>query len=184
MLRQKTTEHTPRESREGEHKIPNRTDNTIPTPNFDQRIKRMNCDCRKECRNLLGLKIHRTKMKCMDEIGHVLRTGLLPDETKEVYGQDSHQSAHSLHAIDQTTPCRVNYKQIKWPSAKCKSEWIQFDENLSETTRTTSKGNADRRLNVLSTIIVSYAKDRFGLREGKKEKKTTVRTVGQRRCRT
>ena len=48
----------------------------------------------------------------------MLRTGLLPGETKEVHGQDSH---HSAHAIDQTTPCRVNYKQIKWPSAKCNS---------------------------------------------------------------
>ena len=100
----------------------------------------------------------------------MLRTGLRPGETKDVHGQDSHHSAQSLHAIDRTTPSRVNYKQIKWPSAKCKNEWIQFDEDVSEIIQTTSKGNADRLLNVLSAIIDSYAKERFGLREGKQEK--------------
>ena len=47
---------------------------------------------------------------------------------------------------------------------------MQFDEDVSEIIQTTSKGNADGRLNVLSAIIVSYAKKRFGLREGKKGK--------------
>ena len=109
-------------------------------------------------------------MKCMDERDHMLRTGLRPGETKELHGQDSHHSVQSLHAIDRTTPSRENYKQIKWPSAKCNNEWIQFDEHVSEIIQTTSKGNFDRRLTVLSAIIVSYDKERFGLREGKQEK--------------
>ena len=109
-------------------------------------------------------------MKCMDERGQMQRTGLRPGETKEVHGQDSYHSAQSLRTIDRTTPSRVNFKQIKWPSAKCNNEWIQFDEYVSEIIQTTSKGNADRRLNVLSAIIASYAKERFGLREGKQEK--------------
>ena len=83
----------------------------IPTPYFDQRITRKICDCGKECKNPRGLKIHQAKMKCMDERGHILRTFLLPGETKEVHGQDSHHCVKSLHAIDRTTPCRVNYKQ-------------------------------------------------------------------------
>ena len=48
-------------------------------------------------------------------------------------------------------------------------EWNQFNEDISEIIQTTSKGNADRRLNILSTIIVSYAKEKFGLHEGEKE---------------
>ena len=99
--------------RGGEHEIPVWTDFTIPTPNYDQRITRMICDCGKECKNLRGLKIHQAKMKCMDERGQMPRTGLHPGETKEVNGQDSHHSAQSLHAIDRTTPSRVNFKQIK-----------------------------------------------------------------------
>ena len=58
-------------------------------------------------------------MKFLDERGYMLRTGLRPGETKEGHGQDSHHSAQSLHAIDWTTPRRLNDKQIKWPSAKC-----------------------------------------------------------------
>ena len=77
-------------------------------------------------------------MKCIDERGHTLRTGLLPGEIKEVNGQDSHHSAQSLYAIDQTTPSRADYKQIKWPSAKCKSEWHQYEDE-SEIIWTTSK---------------------------------------------
>ena len=88
-------------------------------------------------------------MKCMNEIDHMLRTSLLPGETKEVHGQDLHHSVQSLHAIDQTTPCRVNHKQIKWPSAKNNSESIQFNENVSRIIRTSLKGNGGRRLNVL-----------------------------------
>ena len=157
-------------SRGKEHEISDRTDITIPTPYFDQRITKLICNCGKECKNLRGLRIHQAKMKCIDERGHMLCTGLFPGETKEVYGQDSHHSAQFLHAIDQTTPCRVDYKQIKYPSAKCKSEWHQFDKDISEIIQTTSKGNADRQLNILSKIIVSYAKERFGLCEGEKEK--------------
>ena len=94
-----------------------------------------------------------------------------------------HHNAQSLHAIGQTTPCRIDYKQIKWPSAKYKSEWHQFDEDASEIIQTTSKGNADRQLNMLSTIIVCYAKERFCLRVDEKEN-PTVRTVEQKRPRT
>ena len=177
-LRQNTPPGNP-ERGGGAFKIPDWTDLTIPTPNFVQRITRKICDCGKECKNLRGLKIHQAKIKCMDERGHMLRTSLRPGETKEVHGQDSHHSAQSLHAIDRTTPYRVNYKQIKGASAKCNNEWIQFDEDVSAIIQTTLKGKADRRLNVLSAIIVSCAKEIFGLREGKQEK-----TGGQRRCRT
>ena len=157
--------------RVGEHEIHDRTDITIPTPYFDQRISRMTCDCGKQCKNLRGIRIHQAKIKCMDKNGQMLRTGLIPGETKEVHGQDSHHSTQSILAIDQTIPCRLNYKQIKWPSAKeTVSEWLQFDEDVSEIIRTTSKGNADRWLNILSTIIVSYTKEKLGLYEGEKEK--------------
>ena len=129
----------------------------------------MICDCGKECKNLRGLRIHQAKMKYMDERCHTLRTGLLPGEMKEVHGQDSHHSVQSLHAIDQTTVCRVDYKQIMWPSAKSKGEWHQFVVDVSEIIRTTSKGNTDKLLKILLIIIVSFAKKRFGLREGGKE---------------
>ena len=82
----------------------------------------------------------------------------------------THHSAQSLHAINKTTLCRVDYKQIKWPSAKCKNDWHQFDEDISEIIWTTSKGNTDEWLKILPTIIVSYAKERFGLHESGKEK--------------
>ena len=73
----------------------------------------MICNCRKECKNLHGLRIHQSKIKYKDERGHMLHTGLFPGETMEVHSPDSHHSTQPLHAVDQTTPCRVDYKQIK-----------------------------------------------------------------------
>lgn len=53
-------------------------------------------------------------------------------------------------------------QRIKWPSATSKSMWQQFDEDVCEIVQTTAKGDADRRLHTMTTIIVSYASERFG----------------------
>ena len=126
---------------------------------------------------------HPAELKCMDERGHTLRTGILPGETVEVHGQNSHHSARFLHATYQTTPYRLDYKQIKWPSTKSKCEWHQFDEDVNEIIRTTSKGNSDKRLKIPSTIIVNIPKKDLAYVKVEK-KKPTVRTVGQRKYRT
>ena len=148
--------------RGGEDEISNRTDQLITTHANDPRMTTTTCGCGKVCKNLRGLKIHQAKMKCGGGEGPEQRSGTLPGETQEVQGQDTHHSAQSLHAPDQPMSHFPTRKRIKWPPAKDKTTWQQFDDDVCEILDVTSKGDADSRLHTMSTIIVSYAAERFG----------------------
>lgn len=50
---------------------------------------------------------------------------------------------------------------IKWPPEKCSIEWQQIDEEVSRIILIASKGSTDRRLNILSHIIDTYAMPRL-----------------------
>lgn len=101
-------------------------------------------------------------MKCLDKETKVQCTGLVPGETQEEHGLDSPQRAQHLRASVLQTPTRVVRQWIKWPPATNKSVWQQSDEDLCEIVQMTAKGDADRRLLTMTTIIVSYASERFG----------------------
>ena len=121
-LRRNTTEHTPGNPERGGHEIPDWTDLTIPTPNFDQRITRKICDCGEECKNQRGLKIHQAKMKCMDERGHMLRTVLRPGETS-IFNSEmlpTFQFYVSTHLISSSVGwgCRMHRLHL------CRGAWL------------------------------------------------------------
>ena len=149
--------------RGGENEIPIRTDQRITTNANDQRTMTVKCSCGKQCKNPRGLKIHQARMKCLDKGSPVKRSGSLPGETQEEHGQDTPHSAQSLHSSDQANTNRSIQKRVKWPPANDKIAWQQFDEDVCGILQTTSKGAPDRRLQTMSTIIVSYASERFGL---------------------
>ncbi|KAJ8353121.1 hypothetical protein SKAU_G00206880 [Synaphobranchus kaupii] len=63
-------------------------------------------------------------------------------------------------------PRRVTeHCRVKWPQANKEKEWLQFDEDADSILEATAKGEADRRLQTMTTIIVSLAAERFGLEE-------------------
>lgn len=66
-----------------------------------------------------------------------------------------------------TTPSTVIRTRIKWLLANDNNGWKSFDDDVSEILRT-SKGDDGRWLRTMSTKIVSYATERFGLIEAKK----------------
>ncbi|XP_023810165.1 uncharacterized protein LOC105353972 [Oryzias latipes] len=102
-------------------------------------------------------------MKCLERESEVQRTGLEPGETQEVPGQEATHRAHSLHVPKPPNPSRVVPQQrIKWPPARKRSEWCQFDEDVSNIIQAAAKGDAESRLQTMTTIIVSYASERFG----------------------
>lgn len=67
--------------------------------------------------------------------------------------------------------------RIKWPTAHQKEEWQQFNQDVSDILRTISKGDADSRLYTMTTIIISYTSERFGIvqKENKKEPRNNHR---------
>ncbi|XP_016087054.1 uncharacterized protein, partial [Sinocyclocheilus grahami] len=137
------------------------------------------CICGKLCKNHRGLKIHQARMKCLERESEVQRTGLEPGETQEEPGQEATHRAQSLHAPEPPNPSRVVQQRIKWPPASKRSEWLQFEKDVSNTTQATAKGDADSRLQTMTTIIFSYALERFG-RVEKGKTKSTFYTMNRR----
>ncbi|XP_057679566.1 uncharacterized protein LOC130908003 [Corythoichthys intestinalis] len=126
----------------------------------------MACICGKLCKNQRGLKIHQARMKCLERESEVQRTGPRPGETQEEPGQETLHRSQSLHVPESPNPSRVVPQQrIKWPPASRRSEWLQFDEDVSTIIQATAKGDVDCRLQAMSTIIVSYGSERFGRME-------------------
>ncbi|KAL3976498.1 mitochondrial import inner membrane translocase subunit TIM8 [Sarotherodon galilaeus] len=81
-----------------------------------------------------------------------------------VNGPEAPHRAQSLHAPDSSNPSSVVPQQrIKWPPASSRSEWQKFDEDVSNIIQAVAKRDADSRLKTMTTIIVSYASERFGL---------------------
>ena len=106
-----------------------------------------------------GLKIHQAKMKCLEREREVQCTGPEPGETQEEPGQEATHRAQSLHVPEPPNPSRVvPQERIKWPPASKRSEWLQFDEDVSNIIQATAKVDADSQLQT----IFSYASERFG----------------------
>nr|XP_014269084.2 uncharacterized protein LOC106676625 [Maylandia zebra] len=131
-----------------------------------ERTTSKTCICGKLCKNQRGLKVHQARMKCLERQSEVQRTGPEPGETQEEPGQEAPHRAQSLHAQDSSNPSSVVPQQrIKWPPASSQSEWQKFDEDVFNIIQAVAKRGADSRLKTMTTIIVSYASERFGLIE-------------------
>lgn len=120
--------------------------------------------CGMICKNEKGLKIHQTKMKCKERLQAPQCTGLAPGETEEEQGQEAPHRAQSLQVV-QTVPSnrQSEKRRIRWPQASKTAEWQTFDEDADK--EVTAKGDVERRLKTMTTIIVCMAAERFGVEE-------------------
>ena len=153
--------NTPRGSREeGEEEIPNRMDLTEANMNVQPTLSR--CIYGKTCKNQRGSKIHQSRMKYLEGGNREQRAGASPGKTEEVQGQESYHSAQSLQASVPLTLGKESRKKIKWPPAKKKGAWQDFDNDICEIIQSATKGDVERRLSFMTTIITSLASERFG----------------------
>ncbi|KAJ8367333.1 hypothetical protein AAFF_G00320820 [Aldrovandia affinis] len=115
-------------------------------------------------------------MKCPLGAEATQRTGVTPGETQEVPGPESPHSAQNLQVL-QTNPSSIksDRRRIKWPAASMTSLWKQFDDDVDQILEAMAKGEADRRLQAMTTIIVSIAAERFGEEEKKSSEHLTQR---------
>ncbi|KAK0148843.1 hypothetical protein N1851_010754 [Merluccius polli] len=124
--------------------------------------------CGKVCKNPRGQKIHQAKMRCVQTVPVTQRSGITPGETQEELGPEPNHSAQNLRVTQAPNPCRLSeQRRVKWPQANKEKEWLQFDEDADTILEATAKGDADRRLQTMTTIIISLAAERFGLEEKK-----------------
>ena len=90
------------------------------------------------------------------------RAGAIPGKTEEVQGQESYHSAQSLQASVPLTLGKESCKKIKWPPANNKGAWQDFDNDICEIIQSATKGDVERWLSFMTTIITSLASERFG----------------------
>ena len=53
-------------------------------------------------------------------------------------------------------------ERIKWPASNMKKEWSQFEADAASTLTLVLKGTAERKMEVMSSIIYTMGYDRFG----------------------
>ena len=89
-------------------------------------------------------------------------TGVTPGETQEVPGPESPHSAQNLQVL-QSNPLSIMYdkRQFKWPAASMTSLWQKFDDDVDQILEGMAKGESDKKLQVMTTTIVSMAVERF-----------------------
>ena len=139
--------------------ILNRMDLTEMNRNAQTTLSR--CICGKTCKNQRGLKIHQSRMKCLEGGNREQSAGTSPGRTEEVQGQESYHSTQSLQASVPLTLGKESRKKIKWPPAN-KGAWQDFDNDICEIIQSATKGDVERRLSFMTTIITSLASERFG----------------------
>lgn len=97
-------------------------------------------------------------------------------------GRVSHHRSQSLQIFYQSIHCKVKHIQIKWPKVKWNNEWQHFDADISGIIITASKVNADRRLQILLTIIVMPQNELANMRkESYTNKRRAEMILGPRR---
>ena len=77
-------------------------------------------------------------------------------------GQESYHSAQSLQASVPLTLGKESRKKIKCAPANNKGAWQDFDNDICEIIQSAMKGDVERRLSFMTTIITSLASERFG----------------------
>ena len=126
----------PGDPERGAEEIPNRTDLTEANRNAQPTLSR--CIFGKTCKNQRGLKIHRSRMKCLEGGNREQRAGASPGK-QEVQGQESYHSAQSLQASVPLTLGKDSRK-IKWPPANNKGAWQDFDNDICEIIQSATRG--------------------------------------------
>lgn len=87
-------------------------------------------------------------------------------QTQEEPSPESPHSARNLRASEAQAPgSPQQQRRVKWPPASNKSEWHQFGEDVDGILEATMRGGADRKLQMMTTMIISIATERFGIAE-------------------
>ncbi|XP_056314571.1 uncharacterized protein LOC130229674 [Danio aesculapii] len=187
-------------ARAGENDRP--TGQTSVMTTYDEQLTREQpndlsrvCRCGRICKNERGLKIHQSKMKCLQPDHNVQRTGK-PGETEERQGQEANHSPQNLQAhyedgnrnrgigvsedtrhqvvegtkdsiLPQQDTCVgvVRKEQVNWPAAVAIKQWEKFDQDVDEVLEAALAGDVGKKLRAMAAIMWSMGADRFGKKE-------------------
>lgn len=132
------------------------------------------CICGRAFKTRKGLKIHQTKMACLEKDHVKQRSGTTadaavsvastgePGQTEEEPSPESPHSTRNLQASHAPPPSRNSERRrVKWPVANSK-EWTKLEEDVDKILETISKGNVDQKLQTMCSLIMNIGAERFG----------------------
>ena len=101
-------------------------------------------------------------MKCLEGGNQEQCAGASPGKTEEVQGQESYHSAQSPKLQFLSLWARSPVRRLNGPPANNKGAWQDFNNDICEIIQSATKGDVERRLSFMTTIINSLASERFG----------------------
>lgn len=135
------------------------------------------CDsCGQYFKNSRGVAIHKGKTKCREKR---MQRKALACKTQENQSPDAHHSAQNLQA--DAEPCIVTTEELEetiilerkprlcLPPAT-DPRWKVLDQELDMILETSLKGDAGRKLRLMTSIVYEECKDRFGQKDQKTAK--------------
>lgn len=189
--------------RGGEDERPNRTDITVMAMENTWIMRRLTqttltgevlevkCHCGKLCKSARGLKIHQSKTQCGKGKKQMQRIVETLSETQEDSSQEAPHStgdlsapapsqSHRRDSPNTTSDTQPMTEKVRWPQANNNTAWNQLDGDLDRVLEATLAGTAEKKINSMTTIIITMARERFGTEERKGSSGTPVNQPNRR----
>ena len=129
----------------------------------DSGSDRHKCVCGRDFGTAKRMKIHRTKMKCVDLHMGQRNEGQPSDETAETPGPVENHSAERIQATCAEDTNSVEQRsRIKFPKSSDKVEWEKLDKELSKHLIESLPRNTTKRIEAFGGMVYAYCADRFG----------------------
>ena len=149
------------------HNTP-RMDLTETNRNAQSTLSR--CICGKTCKNQRGLKIHQSRMKCLEGV-----TGSNEQVQVLVKWRGCRDRSHTTAP----SPSKLQFLSL-WARSPVRrlnglhGAWQGFDNDICEIIQSATKGDVERRLSFMTTIITSLASERFGFVETRQPRRPYI----------
>ena len=133
------------------------------------------CVCGKSFSTRRGMKIHRTKMGCMNTLLSEQQRSAQADKTSEDQGQDKNHSATDIHAQTEDEELvqahEAKREKLSLPPAKAKDQWEELDIRIVTKLNTLiGKSTLENKLSKYGDIVYSTCRDTCGVKQPKEKK--------------
>jgi len=126
--------------------------------------------CGRTFKTSKGMKIHRTKMGCLNLGLRQRSTSSEVDKTSETSSQEANHSARSIQAKGFDADITNVRERIKFPQASEPIMWANLDKELCQQFSEKVKGSLKDKIRAFSDAIYEYCKGKFSIVEKRTKK--------------
>lgn len=102
-----------------------------------------------------------------------------PHSTGDLSAPAPSQS-HRRDSPNTTSDTQLMKEKVRWPQANNNTAWKQLDVDLDRVLEATLAGTAEKKIDSMTTIITTMARERFGTEERRGSSKTHVNRPNRR----